>query len=259
MSNIKIDHVKSGVMHVRVIRSQRITPSVQRVTFSGIDLERLRWRGFDQWVRLFLPANDPSDLDHVPHRLTPRSWLRLQAVPSAQRPRVRSYTMRAWRAESRELDIDFVIHGDQGVAGPWAIRATAGDVAAILDQGCGWPKPEASRVVLVGDASGLPAVAGVLRDLPRDTTGLAIIEIPDPADAQPTDAPHGVDVRWLVRRAGRSHGETALAELADVGLPVADRHAFAVGAAGLATGARRHLVRDRGWGKDEVTFCGYWR
>lgn len=259
MSNIAINHVNSGVMHVRVARSERITPSVQRVTFSGIDLERLNWRGFDQWVRLFLPANDPSDLDHVPHRLTRQSWLRLQTVPFARRPQVRSYTVRAWRAELCELDIDFVVHGDQGVAGPWSTRAVAGDVAAILDQGCGWPRPEASRVVLIGDESGLPAVAGVLRDLPRDTTGLAIIEVPDRADAQPTDAPQGVDVRWLVRRAGRSHGETALAELADAALPVADRHAFAVGASRLATGARRHLVRERGWRKDEVTFCGYWR
>jgi NADPH-dependent ferric siderophore reductase len=35
--------------------------------------------------------------------------------------------------------------------------------------------------------------------------------------------------------------------------------AFAVGEQAVATGARRHLVNERGVPKKNVTFCGYWR
>jgi NADPH-dependent ferric siderophore reductase len=40
---------------------------------------------------------------------------------------------------------------------------------------------------------------------------------------------------------------------------VADANAFAAGESKLATGARRHLVNDRGVPKSNITFCGYWR
>ena len=56
-------------------------------------------------------------------------------------------------------------------------------------------------------------VLGILRDLPRDTVGDAIIEIPDPADEQVADAPEGVRVNWITRAHGRTPGEAALASL----------------------------------------------
>ena len=33
----------------------------------------------------------------------------------------------AWDAESRRLTLEFVTHGDDGFAGPWAARAREGD------------------------------------------------------------------------------------------------------------------------------------
>ena len=66
-------------------------------------------------------------------------------------------------------------------------------------------------------------------------------------------------LRWLVRRPDQAPGALVLAELGGVDLPAGDRHAFAVGESALATGVRRHLVRERGWDRSEVTFCGYWK
>ena len=43
------------------------------------------------------------------------------------------------------------------------------------------------------------------------------------------------------------------------GLDQPTRHAYVVGEQSLPTGARRHLVNDRGIEKDLVSFCGYWR
>lgn len=258
MSNISVSQ-GDGPMRVHVARSERISSCFQRVTFTGDDLARLRWRGFDQWVRLFLPTSDPASLDHVPDRITRGTYARLLTVPARRRPSVRSYTLRAWRPDAGELDIDFVLHGDKGVAGPWAASARPGDRAALLDQGCGWTEPSAQNLLLAADETGLPAVVGVLRDLPRSARGCALVEIPDLSDAQSVELPSGMELRWLVRSADVAPGAMILGELPQLELPTADRHAFAVGESALATGARRHLVRHRGWGRREVTFCGYWK
>ncbi|GAB3623590.1 siderophore-interacting protein [Mariniluteicoccus endophyticus] len=258
MSNITVTQ-EGGALHAEVLCSTRVSPGFQRVTVTGPDLARLVWRGFDQWVRLFLPPSPGAPLRHVPDRMSRLAYARMMAVPAAERPAVRNYTLRAWRPGSLELDIDFVLHGPDGVAGPWAAAATAGDRVALLDQGCGWPSPHADRVLLVGDETGVPAVLGVLRDLPRASTGLALLEVTDAADRQPVDAPDGVEVRWLERPGDTPPGDLIVEALGEASLPAGGRHAFAVGEARLATGARRHLVRGCGWAKDEVTFCGYWR
>lgn len=258
MSNISVSP-SGGPIRLRVSSAQRISPSVQRVSFTGDDLDQLPWQGYDQWVRLFLPASDPSSLDQVPSALTRTSYLRMQALPPRLRPQVRSYTLRRWRPEAGEVDIDFVVHGTDGVAGPWATTARPGAEVAILDQGCGWPHPGTGNVLLVADETGMPAVLGILRDLPADVSVTAVIEVPDAADIQDSQHRGTADIRWLTRGSGQAPGTAALREIADLALPTGDRHAFAVGESGLATGTRRHLVRERSWAKDEITFCGYWK
>ena len=70
-------------------------------------------------------------------------------------PVFRSYTVREHRPEAGDIDIDFVAHGDQGVAGPWAQAAQPGHQVAILDQGCGFdPIDDADFYLLAGDESG---------------------------------------------------------------------------------------------------------
>ena len=48
--------------------------------------------------------------------------------PDGDRTRVRTYTVREWDGE--RLTIDFVVHGDEGVAGPWALPAQPGDACS---------------------------------------------------------------------------------------------------------------------------------
>ncbi|MDR2380286.1 MAG: siderophore-interacting protein, partial [Bifidobacteriaceae bacterium] len=193
----------AGLYRAEVLRTERVTPHMVRVTFGGADLKKLPQHGYDQWFRLFLPVSaEPVDFSGLPERFSLGGYLKYLATKSGTRPPVRNYTVRHHRPELGELDVDFVAHGEAGIAGPWAQRAQPGEPIALIDQGRGFdPLPDATAVFLVGDESALPAIAGILRDLPRDAVGQAIIELPDEADRQELAEPVGVEVRWLFRSA----------------------------------------------------------
>ncbi|WBU37422.1 siderophore-interacting protein [Homoserinibacter sp. YIM 151385] len=259
MSNIAVTHAPSGLVRATVLRTERVTPNMVRVTIGGDDLGRYEYQGFDQWFRLALPVDQSTSFEGMPQRFGIGGYLKYLTLPKTSRPAIRNYTVRAFRPASRELDIDFVSHGDEGIAGPWAAAVEPGAEVAFIDQGCGWAPVPSDWVLLVADESGLPAVAGILRDLPRDAVGHAIIELFDEADRQDVGAPSGVEVHWLVREAGTDPGSAALRALEALEFPAGSPYAFAVGEQALAAGARRHLVQGRGVPKQHVTFSGYWK
>lgn len=245
---------------VEVVRSERISPNFQRVTVGGEALKALTDHGYDHWFRLFLPQESGETNYNLPKRVDMRGYLQYLRMPAETRPPMRNYTVREFRPEQLELDIDFVVHGDEGLATRFATRATPGDTVAILDQGAGFEfDPAAQNHLLVADETGLPAVAGILRDLPRDAAGTAILEIPHPDDAQELSAPAGVEVRWLVRDPGVRPGIPALEAVKAWSLPAGTLSAYLVGEQGLATGARRWLVGELGVPKKSILFSGYWR
>jgi len=252
----------SGAYLAEVRATRTVTPHMVRVTLGGEDLRRMPARGFDHWFRLFLPRRDGmTDFDRVPESFGIGGYLKYLASRPGTRPPFRNYTVREHRPELGELDVEFVAHGGAGIAGPWAQRAVPGDRVALLDQGRGFdPLDGTDFVLLAGDESALPAILGILRDLPRDARGLAIIEVPSAEDVQPADAPEGVELRWLPR-AGAHERPGALA-LAAVRAFVPERpdtiHAYLVGENAIPVEGRRHLVA-LGVPRRRIVFVGYWK
>ena len=255
------DRNKSSTLAVvDVLRSERISPNFVRVTVAGEQLGPMPHVGFDQWFRLFLPQEQGETSFNLPNRADLIGYLKFLRMPEAIRPHLRNYTVREFRPERHELDIDFVVHGDEGVATRWATRTKAGDTVALLDQGRGFDHdPDAQHQLLVTDETGLPAVAGILRDLPRDARGTAYIEIPDADDAQETGAPEGFEVHWIVRGKGERPGIRALDAVKNWTPPAGSVQAYLVGEQALPTGARRWLVGERGLPKKSIQFSGYWK
>ena len=254
----------SALCRVQVARTRRVSPHVIRVTLAGDDLARLTPHGHDHWFRLFLPQEEGETSWDLPDRFGAAGYGAFLRIPAATRPILRSYTVRELRPDARELDVDLVVHGDTGPATRWAQRARQGDPVALLDQGRGYDyAPDTDFHLLAGDETALPAIAGILRDLPRETTGLALVEIPVAADAQAVDAPAGVEVRWLPRDSSGSSDATP-GRLALAALRAWTPHspttlsAYLCGEHTLPTRGRRHLVA-AGVPKPRITFVGYWR
>ncbi len=253
------------LFRARVLRSERTTPSMQRVTVTGDDLAEFGYLGFDHWFRLFVQRPD-QDAFRMPDLDGKKWWPTFLAIPEDVRPHCANYTVAEFRAESREMDIDFVVHtgadGEpEGRAAIWACAARPGDELAMLDQGCIFDVPEGtSEVVIAAEETGLPGVVGIAAALPRDTVGRIIQEVPTAGDVRDLDVPDGVTVTWIVR-AETEHtvpGRAALAELQRY-VPADDRgYAFVVGESTLATEGRRHLHR-AGLPKSRITFSGFWK
>lgn len=255
------------VLTLEVVGSKRVSPHVVRVTLGGDGMEHFTPMGYDQWFRLFLARPEQEAL-RLPTRSSALWYVQYLATPRAKRPYVRNYTVRAVRPDLRELDVDFVVHGDEGPASRFAVTARAGDRVGFLDQGVGYnPRVEHDWTLVVADETGLPAVAGICESLPDDARGLAVVEVPDAGDVQEFRVPAGVELRWVVRGEGSAAdgdghglpGRRALETVVAAELPQGPVYAYAVGEASLATGVRRHLVTERGVPKTHVDFVGYWR
>ncbi|WP_325483489.1 siderophore-interacting protein [Microbacterium sp.] len=267
-----------GLIHLTVLRTERLAPHWVRVTLGGGDIHRFVPMGYDQWFRLFLPVGGDEGLGRIPAKANKTlGYLKYLRIPEGVRPVMRNYTVRAFRpatdasghgtSGAAELDVDFVLHGTaaEGTAGPassWAETCAPGESVVIIDEGLAFnPERGVRSVVLVSDETGLPAIAGICASLPADAKGIAIIEVPSQDDALEFTRPVGVGIQWVIRDrdARRKPGELALDALRAAALPDGDFHAYIVGEQALPTGARRHLVGDRGVDKNLVSFCGYWR
>ena len=138
-----------------------LTPSMVRVIVSGPDLE-----GFG--------AGEFTD-HYVKCRFGEKT---------------RSYTVREWDPERLLLTLDFVVHGDAGIAGPWAAQAKPGDHLEITGPGGSYaPSPEADWHLMVGDDAALPAIAASLPRVAPGVPAFAVIEVDGPEHQQPLESP----------------------------------------------------------------------
>jgi NADPH-dependent ferric siderophore reductase len=261
------------LLHLTVLRTERLSPHWMRITLGGGEIGRFRPMGYDQWFRIFLPLGGEEGLDRIPAKAQKIfGYLKYLRIPDGIRPVMRNYSVRAFRpaTEGRdaELDVDFVLHGSaaDGTAGPasrWAESCEPGESVVIIDEGLAFnPERGTDRVLLVADETGLPAIANICATLPSGASGLALIEVPDAADAIPFGHPAGIEVRWIVRERDAKPGEPALdavRQLPSAELPGEPYHAYIVGEQSLPTEARRHLVSERGISKESISFSGYWR
>jgi len=291
-----------------VRRVQRLSPSFVRLELGSPAFAELGVDGpwLDQRIKLVFPHGDgpvPSFAGADDSWYT--TWL---DRPVEERGHMRTYTVRdVVSADSADIRmvIDIVLHEDHGdgAAGPgstWAARATEGDRLVVLAPrrghaygGIEFVPGEAGRVLLAGDETAVPAIAGILRDLPADAVGTALLEVPFSADVQDLVSPSGVEVRWLPRDgrplgsllhaaavellggsaatvevgddeidpdlwetpAYSSSGEEVAAESAHTD----DLYVWIAGESKVVTGLRRVLVNDVGLDRRQVAFMGYWR
>lgn len=133
------------------------------------------------------------------------------AISTIEGEVVRTYTALDPDLEARTLAIDFVVHGDKGVTGPWAAAAAPGDALTARGPGGAYaPDPTADWHLFAGDESAIPAIGAALEALPVGATAYVFLEVSGPDHEVELPVRSGVEVTWLHRGASsRSVGVDA--------------------------------------------------
>ncbi|MCX5214482.1 siderophore-interacting protein [Kitasatospora sp. NBC_00240] len=235
-----------------VVRTERLTPHMQRVVLGGDGLaEFTAGTSTDHYVKILFGAEgvsypEPFDLERIREEFPREQW-----------PVTRTYTVRAWNPELRELTLDFVVHGDEGLAGPWAARARPGETVRFMGPGGGYaPDTTADWHLLAGDESALPAIAAALEALPADTLVRAFVEVTGPEEEQKFGS--AAEVVWL-HRGDRPVGELLVETVRALEIPEGRVHAFVHGEAGFVKDLRAFLRVDLGVPREDLSVSGYWR
>lgn len=162
---------------VTLAAREQLTPNYVRVRLEGDDLFGFDSLGSDDHMRLFFPAGPADTVEEI------------RASPS------REYTPLAW--EKNWLDVEFAVHGDEGVAALWAANAPIGSKIGV-----GGPRGSAVLTgtpgswFLVGDETAIPAIrrfAALIGDQPARI----VIEVRSPEDELALDTPMAVE--WVHR------------------------------------------------------------
>lgn len=190
---------------LEVLRTEPLTDHMIRIWFGGT--------GFDEFVPAPAGAARPDTDMYVKIVFPPAGRAVTYPVPfdpdriaaeyaPEDRPVLRTYTVRRYEPAAREIAIDFVVHGTEGIAGPWAARAQPGEQVTFRGPGSGYrPDPQAPWHLLVSDEAGLPALAAALEGMPPGAVVRAFIEVAGPADEIELAAPEGAQITWVHRGA----------------------------------------------------------
>lgn len=240
---------------LRVVRKERLSPNMVRVVAGGPGLAAFEAKdATDMYVKIhFLQPGveyaEPVDVFGL-----------RESMPRDQWPATRTYTVRWVDLAAREIAIDFVIHGDAGLAGPWAEAAAPGDRIIFSGPGGAYrPNPDADWYLFAGDEAALPAMAAAIEALPADAAGRAYVEVDTEADIQPVAAPAGVEVTWLFRHGATPAQSTQLVDAVAGGTwPEGEVDAFIHGEREYMKALRDVLFKQRGLARSQVSLSGYW-
>jgi NADPH-dependent ferric siderophore reductase len=239
-----------------VVRTSLVTPHMIRVVLGGSGLAGFDVGEYtDHYVKLLFPPpgatySSPFDADLVQAERPRSEW-----------PVTRTYTVRSWDAARAELTLDFVYHGDHGLAGPWAAAARRGDLISFFGPGGGYaPDPSADWHLFVGDESALPAIGAALERLPEEIPASAVIEVEDVAEHQELHSPGRLDVTWVDRATSSARPGADLADrVRELSWRAGVVHAFVHGEASMVKDIRHHLRFERGVPRERLSASGYWR
>ncbi|KAB3520955.1 siderophore-interacting protein [Corynebacterium sp. zg254] len=232
---------------------ESVSPAMVRIRANAPGLIGRELTKTDHYVKiLFVPEGAPYswpfDLAHIK-----------DTQPKKYRPVTRTYTLRSVDTETGDIAIDFVLHGDTGLAGPWARDVEVGETFAFVGPGGGWaPTPRYDHFVLAGDESAAPAIAASLEKIPSTSTAIAFFEVEGPGHEFAVPEGDNITVRWVYR-----HGSMPGRALADAvrfyECPEGSVGWFVHGVAEMIKEIRRELYVGRGVSKKDASISGYWR
>ncbi len=228
--------------------SRYLTPNMIRVTFSGPELHGFPIGREGANCKLLLPEHGES-----------RDAFQARLINGTKLVK-RTYTVRHYREEFLELDIDFVAHGDNGPASRWASHAKPGDFLGFA--GPSQPKMtsfDADWYLVAADPSALPIAATALEAMPRDAKGVAVFEVTAAEDVQVIDAPAGIDMNWLVHSDPSKPSNQQEQFIRSMDWPEGRVQTCIAGESSVVRQLRAFLHQEKHVPRTDTYISGYWK
>ncbi|WP_404289358.1 siderophore-interacting protein [Glutamicibacter arilaitensis] len=240
---------------LQVVKRQQISEHLVRLTFGGPGFEDFVDKpATDRYIKILfakpeLGLTPPYDMDELRERL-----------PGEDLPVRRTYTVRRSDTAEGTIEVDFVVHGSDGIAGPWARDAKIGDSVCFSGPGGMYlPKDEFDYHLLVGDETAIPAIAASLEAMGEDLVGQALIEVEGAGDEIELRAPNGVDIRWIHRgSAFTPESSTLEAVVRQHPWPSGRVQVFAHGEREVMKSLRSYFYDERGVDRRDMSLSAYW-
>jgi NADPH-dependent ferric siderophore reductase len=214
-----------------------------RVTFTSAELADFSWNGPAAHIKLiFAQPAAISDVVGTP------------------RPTMRTYTPRRFDAAARELDVDFILHGE-GPASSWAEQAAVGQTLTIAGPGRNYViDPAAGWFLLAGDDTAIPAISTILENLPPAAAARVFIEVVDKNEEVEMPSRPNTTITWLHRGPNVKEAGVALERsLRNYSLPAGDGRIYVACESGAMRRIRSHLLTDRALNRERLVTRGYWK
>lgn len=170
-----LDRKRDRVLEVKSIRN--LSENLKRLTFNSSDLFDFKKSDVGGYIKLKFINNCFNN--HRKYLLRP-------------------FTIRAYRTEDLEIDIDFVIH-NKGLASKWVKNAKVGDRISISGLG---KKQELNLkydwFFFIGDLSALPAISVNLETINKNSRGIIILETLSKSDQIIENIPENFSIHWVL-------------------------------------------------------------
>lgn len=246
-------HHTAAPRTLEVLRVETLTPHMRRVVFGSESLHGFPSAAPDDHVALIFPNGNGDIVRPMrgEHGLAQQAGV----VPSP----VRSYTPRHYDPQTRELTIDFVLHGN-GPATRWAAQAAPGQVLGADGPVDSTPvADDFDGYVLMGDETALPAISRWLEEMPAATRVRVFIEIADQYARQEVTSRTEFELTWPERNGVDPAASTLLEDaLAAWTLPAGETF-YWIAAERARAQALHQALSARGVPDECIRATGYWQ
>ncbi len=228
-----------SLFRVTAERVVLVTPHMKRITIDGSGLLPFREGLPAQWLKVFVPGGD------------------------GQATTGRAYTVRRFDSVSKELELDFVLHGDNGPVSAWAALAKSGDsfeISATHPRSGFAIQGSAKQYLLFGDETALPAIGGILEALPAHARADVFVEVGEAGDEQIMETAAVVNLTWLHRKDGGQAASDNLEQAARAfGRPDENTVIWIAAESSVVKLLRKHASSKWGGDRSRLHAAGYWK
>lgn len=180
-----------------ITNKERISETVMRVTLQGDDCKGHKSQGFEEHVVLFFDAPEAGG-EVLPEPDGEGGW----TYPREGSRLHRHITIRRFRPELGEIDLDFILH-DEGFKTEWVKNIPIGTQMRMIGPHGGVEiSDEYDRYKLLVDEIGFTGVSRWLERTPSVAPKDVFVKIPSASSKVPVPECEGLNLTWLVQDEG---------------------------------------------------------